>query len=393
MDKRNGGGIAIHPALSVLLDLTRFLLAFLVLLGHWFNSFGMQHPGALAVAVFAVGAFFVISGFTIHAIYLTNPATGAANFFIDRLTRLWSVALPALALTVACDVISMLVNPGYYGGCCGWELSYPGARILFNALFLNEIWGLGLSPMSNSPFWSMAYEAMFYVTYGLWRAGLPRRRWQLGLLIVLVFGPSFLPFMLLWLAGVLLAELLFAARPRFMVPAWVAALALVAGCLVWNGPKAGAASFIGLCQFLAAAVHAWYPALGSSLMRFNASLIGGALATVTAAVLLLPLGRRLNRLPRLEALAAPWLKPARRIGDATFSLYLIHLPLLVLVGSLAGRAGWNAARPGFALPVLGGVVLLSLLMAPRCNDLKRRLRRWLEGLWGAAPAEPPLGTG
>ena len=56
------------------------------------------------------------------------------------------MALPALALTVACDLASLLIDPGYYGACCGWELSYPGARILFNALFLNEIWGLGSSP-------------------------------------------------------------------------------------------------------------------------------------------------------------------------------------------------------------------------------------------------------
>ena len=230
------------------------------------------------------------------------------------------------------------------------------------------------------------------MTYGLWRAGLPRRRWQLGLVIVLVFGPSFLPFMLLWLLGVLLAELLFAAKPRLLLPAWMAALALAGGCLAWNGPTAAASSFIGRAVFLAAAIHTWYPVLGSSLARFNASLLGGALAAVTAAVLLLPLARRLDRLPRLAALAAPWLKPARRIGDATFSLYLIHLPLLVLLGSLAARAGWNAARPAFALPVLAGVVLLSL-DAPRCNDFKRSLRLRLEALRGAAPTEPPLGTG
>jgi peptidoglycan/LPS O-acetylase OafA/YrhL len=83
------------PSLSLYLDLARVAAALVVLLSHcWlvlFPGYPLHWPGPPAVIV-----FFVLSGFVIA--YVTDGRDRTiGQYALNRLSRLWSVALPALA--------------------------------------------------------------------------------------------------------------------------------------------------------------------------------------------------------------------------------------------------------------------------------------------------------
>ena len=112
------------PGPSIFLDVVRFLAAVMVAVGHLsLNCFTIGWPPVLmSWAEGAVAVFFVLSGFMIR--YVTIAKYGdLRRFAIDRIARIYSVVLPAMALTVLFDLTSARVNPGYYnenfGGLVG----------------------------------------------------------------------------------------------------------------------------------------------------------------------------------------------------------------------------------------------------------------------------------
>ena len=82
----------------------RFAAALAVLLGHLTlpsHSSGM--PNLMSVSSGAVGVFFVLSGFVIR--YATTYRVASlAEYIVDRVSRLFSVMLPALLFTVLADL-------------------------------------------------------------------------------------------------------------------------------------------------------------------------------------------------------------------------------------------------------------------------------------------------
>lgn len=369
----------IHPLLSIGLDVLRFAMALLVLLGHWADAFGWPVPDAIALAGVAVGVFFVVSGFTIQTLWHGDPAPSASRFLIDRMTRLWSVVLPALALTVLLDVATVLLARDYYAACCGSAISHAGARLAINGLFLSELWGLGISPLSNSPFWSLAYEAMFYSAFWLWHARPATRPWSV-LLILLVAGPAFPLFLSLWLLGVLVSWLLFTQRRGAVVLAFVAALALPALLIGVSGPAEAPRAAIDAVRGWVIWIDLHYPFLGAGHKYFNAPLVFGALSVTWLACLLLPLLRWLEHEGTHRQWARALVKPARRLGDATFPLYLVHYPALVLLAGLTLAVQREVPGALAQAAMIGAIVAAAFVMAPRCDHLKRRMRDALQRL-------------
>src|SRR5258708_37243552 len=108
---------------SVFLDVVRFSAALVVFLGH----LGAMVPWALKfvhLAHIAVCIFFVLSGFIIRMV-VANRVTTMKDFLIDRASRIYSVAVPALVLTLICAGISTLINPtgrGVSAEATSWSL-------------------------------------------------------------------------------------------------------------------------------------------------------------------------------------------------------------------------------------------------------------------------------
>ena len=188
--------LAMSPSLSFYLDLTRFAAALVVFLGHsWlvlFPTYPLHWPGPAAVIV-----FFVLSGFVIA--YVTDGRDRTlADYTLNRLSRLWSVALPALGFGI---VLFHFVGHSAFSP----EPADPGTLLstAANALFVGQAWFLDPAPPLNGPFWSLNYEAWYYAIFGAW-VYLPRPTGALvATMLAILAGPKILLLMPCWLLGVL----------------------------------------------------------------------------------------------------------------------------------------------------------------------------------------------
>lgn len=159
-------------ALSLYLDVVRFLAAIFVLLDHVSSApitSNVFWPRLGQYGAISVMVFFVLSGYVIAYVSSTREKTASA-YFGSRVSRLYSVVIPALILTFLFDMLGMAIDPDLYKiQKILWKPeSWAGyASSLF---FVNEyqIFDFGgISPGTNGPYWSLSFEAAYYVVAGL----------------------------------------------------------------------------------------------------------------------------------------------------------------------------------------------------------------------------------
>ena len=99
---------------SLLLDVIRISAAALVAVGHITQPyFSTGWPDLTFLAEGFVAVFFVLSGFVIR--YVTCRRRGTfESYSKDRASRIYSVVIPALLVTVIADSIARHVNPAFY---------------------------------------------------------------------------------------------------------------------------------------------------------------------------------------------------------------------------------------------------------------------------------------
>lgn len=298
------------------MDMFRTAAAILVVISHARDLVVVDYKGPLIYAPFyaatgfghsGVVVFFVLSGFWISRSVLARLDTPYfwRNYLIDRLSRLLIVLIPALALGGLLDSIGavQLGLPLYAGTSGAHSLVSPVIDqlrvevLLGNLLFLQTIlvptWG------SNGPLWSLAYEFWFYIWFPALAFLLMRRRVSVALLGLAIawLNPSIALGFLAWLTGCVLLKL--SQRPSIVVmKRWLV---------------------VGLAAvFLAALLIS--ARCGSNVMD--------VVLAITFAALLYALRASGVRLPC-------WLSPFARFGrDSSYSLYVIHFPVLALAGSL-----------------------------------------------------------
>ena len=357
------GGRNIPDSISVLLDVSRVFLALAVAGAHWTQGYFQQGwPDLTIFGVAAVGGFFVLSGYTIRMIYPDGNSFDGTRYYVDRLSRLWSVALPALAATICLDAVSRYAAPDFYMSNWGGEANHPLFRLTANAGFLTQFWGYSIYPLSNSPFWSLGYEAAFYLMYGLYLS----RRYMLLALSALLLGPNILFMLVVWVGGAALYDI-YSRKERKVgtgVRAAVAALAVAVMGLA-------AADLNGFAETVRHVIEVFFGALHVDPARVSVSLVLPSIAALAAFALIFwgldVVGPRL-RIPKLLKAAA------RRIGDATFPIYLFHFPIFVCAASL-GLYDEHSALQKIAVFVC--VIGATVLMTPWTNVLKDILRRRL----------------
>jgi peptidoglycan/LPS O-acetylase OafA/YrhL len=337
--------------ISLYLDLLRFLAALVVLFQHlsWEHFSGgvfwqIGPYGAQAVIV-----FFVLSGYVIG--YVTDrPDRTARRYAVDRLARIYSVALPAVLLTFALDAAGSWLRPDLYAGL--W-VNVDGAiwrQFLRNLLFLNQLWGADYYPGSNVPYWSMGYEVWYYVAFGLFLF-LPRRWSVPAAIAVLVFvGPRVAGLFCVWLLGLAAYRL---SRDRWpLSPAWGKAL-------FFGAPVLLLAYELSTVRPLAPIPWqtGWELAKTATVGAFIAAHLLGAARIAPM------LGRWLER----------WALPIRFMAGRSFSLYLFQLPVLQFLLSLMPwpPTSWFS-RITLAVGTLA-IVLLLAEVTERRKDVWRRL--------------------
>jgi peptidoglycan/LPS O-acetylase OafA/YrhL len=148
----------------------------------------------------AVIVFFVISGFVIaHTAEIKDRTL--IVYLTNRLSRLWSVAIPALLLGA---LIVPIVGGYRVAGAAPPPLDWSsvGIRSALNLFFVSQFWGLDQEPPFNFPFWSISYEAAYYAIFAAWTFAGKHWRTVSTVVCCVLAGPKILLLMPCWLLGV-----------------------------------------------------------------------------------------------------------------------------------------------------------------------------------------------
>ncbi|MDD4915633.1 MAG: acyltransferase [Methylococcales bacterium] len=186
-----------NKAESIYIDGLRIIAAILVYCYHFQvvipNFIPRFNHGHEAVIV-----FFVLSGYVISYVTDTRECT-PRNYLLSRFSRLYSVAIPALLLTIFCDIIGMQVDPAVYFPYPG---DWPVVRFVSALFFSSELWFLSIQPFSDGPYWSICYEFWYYIIFAAFIFLNGRKRLFAVLTICVLIGPKILLLFPIWLLGV-----------------------------------------------------------------------------------------------------------------------------------------------------------------------------------------------
>jgi peptidoglycan/LPS O-acetylase OafA/YrhL len=344
--------------LSVYLDLLRLLAALQVVLYHLSKTSAVglgPHPLS-AWGHEAVIVFFVLSGFVIHHAARTRDHDLTA-YLASRISRLYSVALPCLLLTLLFDIVTMLAEVRVFQGVdVKSSLDAPGYSVVLNLLMLGQSW-VSVGFFSNGPYWSVAYEFWYYILFAGYFYCAGRTRWLFVGGAALLAGPQILALLPAWIAGALAySERRSKAWPRWMV--WLAAVQPLAvfGCYVAFDLKAAGLDLLG------------YPV--TVALKWSSCVLTDTLLAVSFAVHLMAAKQLDGTLSRLLGRA----EAVIRFGAArSFTLYLMHLPLMFMLAALSARLA------GGPLPwlIISGTIIVPMLLAPAIENQRHAWRPWI----------------
>ncbi len=341
------------------LDGCRGLAAVYVLVGHarWllWEGYGdgyVKHPDRYSILekglVYVTGLsrfghemvlfFFVLSGFVIHLRYARNLKAdhltaqfSGGQYFFRRARRLYPPLILAMLITYVLDHIGMRMGyPIYFQKTASiiindnvashHELKTAVGNLLFVMRTYVPVWG------TDGPLWSLKYEWWFYMAYPMfWWLTKKSIGLATGVMIA-VFAWSWLPhpywldlasdvfrLMPVWWLGALLADV-HAGRIRWLSFSKISWLALLLPVL-----------FVPRLQGIMREYTTGFGFAGLIAAGFAYQGRGGSMWA-------------LNKL--------------KLLGEMSYTLYVIHLPMLVLLsGWLMSRSttGWLPKHFGYAL--------------------------------------------
>ena len=317
----------------------------------------------------AVVVFFVLSGFLIAGPNLDRVrihSFSPKSYAVDRFTRIYVTAFPALLLTIAADQIGrhFLPGAGYYDGTnllladrvVGGIQGDSFLDLVRNLLMLQPVHAPMLG--SNKPLWSLSYEVWFYVWFGITAFALQAKR----------LAP-------VWIGLATLCLLLFHWTALFYVAIWCL------GALAYQWPRWPRSIILALIAFaLTLALSMSDRAAGdipNVPLKWTDLPVGIAFAWVVALM-----KRRSYRVWNGTE------KFNQALSNFSYSLYVIHYPLLLCFVSLyATLLDVTAIKQGLLPDVLGlsvyGLVaastFLSAFIFSRIFEARTgAARRWLK---------------
>jgi peptidoglycan/LPS O-acetylase OafA/YrhL len=352
------------PAVSLYLDGLRFGAAFAVFLSHY--AVGRISGGLFwqlaAYGRTAVLVFFVLSGFVIAWVTEARERD-LEDYALSRMARLYSVIIPAFMLTAALNWLGSEIDPRLYGPEWGHDMAYPVLGYAASAIFLGESWSLAILPGRNVPFWSLNYEAWYYVLFGAAALLQGRRRIAVIGAAALLAGPKILLFFPIWLMGV------GAWRWRAQLPngfGWPLLTISATGLIVLEA--------LGGQRLFWQPGGRWLPPGYSGYDYLIGALTALFLVGLANARLPLP-GIRVQRTVR-------WL------AGASFGLYLLHYPLLTFWATvIPGAVDGPIHRVLVFVLALGAAIGIGRLIEQRKGALKPFLRTGFDAVLGKPTAQ------
>jgi peptidoglycan/LPS O-acetylase OafA/YrhL len=349
------------PALTGL----RFLLASWVILHHltgkntmleaWVGTLPVYLQNVIHNGYLAVGTFFVLSGFVLARSYSSTAWNRASliRYGVARIARVYPIYVLSLLLIVP-FMFEDLISPG--------RVAADGTRKVFllaNYGLVLQGWTGRLSVNWNTPAWSLSCEIFFYLCFPA-AVFLLARTGRAGMLVagaLAVAAPLWYRWASIpavWKPVVHFADFL-AGMASAQVYSWLKQRRFV-GRGYWCYVPACAAAL----AVIASRVSAWQQFdLNSMLRPANAALLVG-----------LALG---GGLP-IRALSA---RVAVSLGQASYSMYILHVPLLWWYKRL-----WVCTSGRFPRTLTAAVYYVCVIAASRVTytfieePASRRLRAW-----------------
>ena len=351
-------------ATSVLLDVLRLVCAIIIASVHLTQPF-FSHgwPDLTDYGKPALVMLFLLSGLVIR--YVTVMRRGKmSDFWIDRVSRIYSVVVPALAFTIIASYLAMRINPAYYMPHWGINSSQPLLRTAANLVFMAQSWNLTLAPFSNEPFWTLSYEVFYYAFYaaGMYLVGARRIFWLL--IASALAGQHILLLLPLWLIGCFAHDVYQRARDPQISLRKVNLIFLIAGLI-------GAVLVPAIFQFtiyLKGFATRFFWAHHHAPINLHWAYVYYAEGIPVVFLLLwaMVLFDRVNVADKAE-----WVKWVRLLSEATFPLYLLHFPLFVV---LAAAFPAQCAHAWFRFGMLALAITIAAFLARPTVEFKNYLR-------------------
>lgn len=254
--------------------------------------------GILKSGVQAVGFFFVLSGFVLaYSYFVPGEKTirnGNLQFWKNRFARIYPAYLAGLLL--ALPIFALHVRQGVF------TMRQTSAAVALAPLLLQSWASFDVAQAINLPAWSLSVEMFFYAVFPLAFGIAIARGWRFaavagyGLVLVTFFWPLVQPYWPLNHLGAFVTGI--AAGLWFRVDRRLPAWAVLCGA---------AAAILGLLGFRQSLP---FSAIGQPVLVPLYALVIAATATCT------------GRLGILES------KFLVLLGDASYSLYILHFPIL-----------------------------------------------------------------
>lgn len=304
---------------SIYLDLVRFASAILVYLVHLnIRTISVTKIPFGNSADLGVVAFFLMSGCVIAFVAERKEFT-LYEYAVSRAARIYSVALPVILLTPLLDIAGRGFGSSLYSG---YPIDHLFVRMLISTFFANEIWSWSVQLFSNGPYWSLSYEVVYYVGFGLFYYSTSKWRYAaLGLLVILV-GPKILLLAPVWCGGVALYRL---EAEKFLTyrMACVAAILTFVGLIVYFATPLRYLASAFITDFLGRAI---YRDLSHSQNFIGYYIVG---AIIFAHLFSMKIASRSIGPALLKN--EKWI---RYLASFTFALYLFHQPLIYFWASI-----------------------------------------------------------
>ena len=240
-----------------------------------------------------------------------------STYTFNRLTRLFSVVLPALILTLILDAAGRAIDPSAYRA--GTYTALPVSEFLLRGLIFSQQWR-GIGPPvqlgSNAPLWSLSFEAAYYILLGVVLFTCGWMRILTVSVLVWLFGLSILFLMPTWLAGLAVWHLIRSGRiPRRNSVALALAILPIAALVV--------AKLARVDEELLRITPDWIgPIRHTQVFDFSREVLWNSLIAIALALHLLGMSRVAPSAGPIVTRAIRWW------AGASFSIYVVHYPVM-----------------------------------------------------------------
>ena len=265
-----------------------------------------EHMGHQAVVI-----FFVLSGYVIAYVAAQREKT-LLDYAVSRMARIYSVAIPALIITA---LIDLAMQAGGVKIDSAYQLASWWKYLPLFLTFTTDIWFLTEYAFSNQPYWSLCYEVWYYIAFAcIWYL----RGWKriAGFaLVVAITGPRLWLLAPLWAGGAVLYHL--HRQQRLTASANTARIIsvisiVILALIVMFQPD----------QFLDRQLDNAFGGWMRRNLRFSIFALGD---TFTGIIVMANIWAA-----RFAAWPLP-AQPIRILAGVSFSLYLLHYPMLEIV--------------------------------------------------------------